>query len=97
MRVILASARCRIGISSPVRSLRIASSSPSTLIFGDIVGAAGGAGPGVLLLRLRSPRQAHMRQRVQTAIALTAEALLTGAVVLVEDARIRVRSMRGEE
>jgi hypothetical protein len=38
-----------------------------------------------------------MRQRVQTAIVLTAEALLTGAVVLVEDARIRVRSMRGEE
>ncbi len=67
------------------------------LDFGDIVGAAGGAGPGVLLLRLRSPRQAHMRQRVQTAISRTAEALLTGAVVLVEDARIRVRSMRGEE
>jgi predicted nuclease of predicted toxin-antitoxin system len=67
------------------------------LDFGDIVGAADGAGPGVLLLRLRSPRQTHMRQRVQTAIALIADALLTGAVVLVEDARIRVRSMRGEE
>jgi len=38
-----------------------------------------------------------MRQRVQTAISLTAEALVAGAVVLVEDARIRVRSMRGEE
>ena len=67
------------------------------LDFGDIVGAAGGAGLGVLLLRLRSPRQAHMRQRVQTAISVSAEALIAGAVVLVEDVRIRVRSMRGEE
>jgi|SRR5216683_3949176 len=67
------------------------------LDFGDIAGAAGGAGPGVLLLRLRSPRQAHMRQRVQTAISLAAEALVAGAVVLVEDARIRIRSMRGAE
>jgi predicted nuclease of predicted toxin-antitoxin system len=97
MRAILASAHCRIGISSPVRVTEDRILITFDLDFGDIVGAAGGAGPGVLLCVLRSLRQAHMRQRVQTAIALTAEALLTGAVVLVEDARIRVRSMRGEE
>lgn len=66
------------------------------LDFGDVVGAIGGAGPGVLLLRLRSARQLHMRQRVQAAISLAADALRTGSVVLVEDARIRVRPMRGE-
>jgi predicted nuclease of predicted toxin-antitoxin system len=64
------------------------------LDFGDLAGAVAGAGPGVVLLRLRSPRQAHLRERVRVALALTENALASGAVVLVEDARIRVRTLR---
>jgi len=65
------------------------------LDFGDIVAASASAvGPGVLLLRLRSPRQAHMRERVLAALAAASEALDAGAIVLVEDARLRVRLPR---
>jgi predicted nuclease of predicted toxin-antitoxin system len=60
------------------------------LDFGEIVGL--GAGTGVILLRLRSVRTAHVQQRVSVALTLAAEALHAGAVVLVEDARIRVRT-----
>ena len=64
------------------------------LEFGDLAGAAGGAGPGVVLLRLRSPRQAHLRERVRIAFTMAETAVASGAVVLVEDARIRVRTLR---
>jgi predicted nuclease of predicted toxin-antitoxin system len=63
------------------------------LDFGDIIGAARQSGTGVVLLRLRSTRQAHIRQRLQVAITHAGEAMEEGAVVLVEDARIRVRRM----
>lgn len=63
------------------------------LDFGDILAAAHHSGAGVLLLRLRSARQAHIRQRVQIAIAQAGNAMEEGAIVLVEDARIRVRRM----
>jgi predicted nuclease of predicted toxin-antitoxin system len=63
------------------------------LDFGDILGTARQKGTGVVLLRLRSARQAHVRQRLQVAIAQAGEAMEEGAVVLVEDARIRVRRM----
>jgi predicted nuclease of predicted toxin-antitoxin system len=60
------------------------------LDFGEIVGL--GAGTGVILLRLRSVRLAHVRQRISVALTEATEALNAGAVVLVEDARIRVRA-----
>ena len=63
------------------------------LDFGDILAAARQSGTGAVLLRLRSARQAHIRQRLQVAIAQAGEAMEEGAVVLVEDARIRVRRM----
>ena len=66
------------------------------LEFDDIVGSASGTGPGVVLLRLRSPRQAHLRNRVRTALSLTEKTLETGAIVLVEDSRIRVRTLRSD-
>ena len=63
------------------------------LDFGDIVGTARQLRTGVILLRLRSARQAHMRQRLQVAIAQAGDAMEQGAIVLVEDARIRIRRM----
>ena len=66
------------------------------LDFGDIASAAIGTGSGVVLLRLRSPRQAHLRERVRIALTLTETALEAGAIVLVEDARVRVRTLRSD-
>jgi predicted nuclease of predicted toxin-antitoxin system len=60
------------------------------LDFGEIVGL--GAGTGVVLLRLHSVRTAHVQQRVSVALTEAAKALQAGALVLVEDARIRVRT-----
>jgi predicted nuclease of predicted toxin-antitoxin system len=60
------------------------------LDFGEIVGQD--AGTGVVLLRLRSVRPAHVQQRVPIALNEGAAALRAGAVVLVEDARICVRT-----
>ena len=61
------------------------------LDFGEIVGLAAGAGVGVVLLRLRSVRMAHMQQRIAAALAEADWALQASAIVLVEDARIRIR------
>lgn len=63
------------------------------LDFGDIAGAARQSGTGVVLLRLRLAGTAHVRQRPQIAIAQAGEAMEEGAVVLVEDSRIRIRRM----
>ena len=61
------------------------------LDFGEIVGLATGAGVGVILLRLRSVKLAYMQQRIAAALAEADRALQAGAIVLVEDARIRIR------
>ncbi|HWD59602.1 MAG TPA: DUF5615 family PIN-like protein [Stellaceae bacterium] len=61
------------------------------LDFGDIAGSVGSGAPGVVLLRLRSSRRAHMLNRLMTAIATAGDALAAGAIVLVEDGRIRIR------
>ena len=63
------------------------------LDFGEIVGLARATGSGVVLLRLRFTRQHHLRERLQAAIAEAAAALQAGAIVVAEDARIRIRRM----
>jgi predicted nuclease of predicted toxin-antitoxin system len=63
------------------------------LDFGEIVGLAGDAGCGVILLRLRLARQPYLQERLRIAIAEAGESLEAGAIVVVEDARIRVRQM----
>src|SRR5258708_31396793 len=63
------------------------------LDFGDIAGSARAGTPGVLLLRLRSPQRPHMLDRLRIAIAATSLPLGEGAIVLVEDARIRIRRL----
>src|SRR5690348_15935635 len=59
------------------------------LDFGEIVGLSVG-GTGVVLLRLRRAHQPYLRQRLQAAIAEAAPALEAGALILVEDSRIRI-------
>ena len=61
------------------------------LDFGEIIGMTQGAGSSAILLRLRVARQPYLRERLRVAIAQAAEALAAGAIVLVEDARIRIR------
>ena len=63
------------------------------LDFGEIAGFAYGAGSGVVLLRLRLARQSHLWDRLKLAVAAAGEAMEAGAIVLVEDTRIRIRRM----
>ena len=63
------------------------------LDFGEIVGLSGAAGSGVVPLRLRLARQNHLRGRFRAAIAEAGPALQAGSIVLVEDARVRIRRM----
>ena len=61
------------------------------LDFGDIVASSADPPSSVVLLRLKSLRHSWLRQRLQVALAQTAEALEQGAIVLVEESRIRIR------
>jgi predicted nuclease of predicted toxin-antitoxin system len=63
------------------------------LDFGEIVGLAGDTSCGAILLRLRLTRQPYLRERLRVAIAQAREPLEARAIVLVEDARIRIRHM----
>jgi predicted nuclease of predicted toxin-antitoxin system len=63
------------------------------LDFGDIVGSSTSGRSSVVLLRLRSLRHSRLRQRLRVALTQTGDALVQGAVVLVEESRIRVRSV----
>ncbi len=67
------------------------------LDFGEILGIIGAASPGVVLLRLRAAQRHHLRERLRTVIAEAAEALQAGAIVVAEDARIRIRRMSPED
>jgi predicted nuclease of predicted toxin-antitoxin system len=63
------------------------------LDFGEIAGLVAVTRIGIVLLRLRSVRIPHMRERLRIALGETEDALKLGAVVLVEDTRIRIRPM----
>jgi predicted nuclease of predicted toxin-antitoxin system len=63
------------------------------LDFGEIGGVADQSPSGVVLLRLRLVRQSRLWARLRVAIAKAGDALEAGALVVVEDARIRVRRM----
>jgi predicted nuclease of predicted toxin-antitoxin system len=66
------------------------------LDFVEIAGLAGATTSGVVLLRLRLARQRYLRARLRVAIDQAAPELQAGAIVLVEDARIRIRQMPPE-
>lgn len=63
------------------------------LDFGDIVAASGAANVSVLLLRLRDASPTHGLQRLTTVLPNAGDALAAGAVVLVDETRIRLRTL----
>lgn len=61
------------------------------LDFGEIVALAKGQKPGVILFRLRNTRTSFVIQRLAAVLSECADALAKGAIVIVEEARHRVR------
>lgn len=63
------------------------------LDFGEILALSGKQQVSVVLFRLRDARGAQQIERMRRALAESSEALRKGAVVVVEDGRLRVRSL----
>jgi predicted nuclease of predicted toxin-antitoxin system len=61
------------------------------LDFGEIVSLSKRRKTGVILFRLRNTRTAFVIQRLSDVISECADALTRGAIVIVEEARHRVR------
>ena len=61
------------------------------LDFGEIVALSKGRKTGVILFRLRNTRTPFVIQRLSEVISECADALMRGAIVIVEEARHRVR------
>jgi predicted nuclease of predicted toxin-antitoxin system len=63
------------------------------LDFGDILAGSGTATVSVLLLRLRDTSPANSLRRITSILADAGDALAAGAVVIVAENRIRIRSL----
>jgi predicted nuclease of predicted toxin-antitoxin system len=63
------------------------------LDFADIAAAAGTALPSVVLFRLSNTRTDSVIERLTIALNSAGPMLLSGAIVAVEDRRIRIRSL----
>lgn len=63
------------------------------LDFGEIAALSGERQPSVILFRLRNTRTSRVIQRLSSVLSRAATELEEGAVVIVEEARLRVRAM----
>ena len=63
------------------------------LDFGDILATAGSEVPSVVIFRLRDQTPAAVNPRLFRVIAECAEELASGAIIIVEDERFRVRRL----
>jgi predicted nuclease of predicted toxin-antitoxin system len=63
------------------------------LDFGEISALTHGKKAGVIVFRLHDPRLARLTERLVAVLADCIPALQAGAVVIVEDARHRVRNL----
>ncbi|MCX7012005.1 MAG: DUF5615 family PIN-like protein [Candidatus Sumerlaeota bacterium] len=61
------------------------------LDFGEVSGFAKNARAGVVLFRLRNTRTSHVIERLMAALGECSNALAAGALVIVEETRLRVR------
>jgi predicted nuclease of predicted toxin-antitoxin system len=63
------------------------------LDFGEIVAFSGRQKVSVVLFRLRNTRTFHIIERLRVALEQSGSALQQGAVVVVEESRVRVRRL----
>jgi len=63
------------------------------LDFGEIAALSRGTIVSVVILRLSNARAEYVIQRLQAVLPATESALLSGAIVTVEDTRHRVRHL----
>ncbi len=61
------------------------------LDFGELAAFARGRSPSVILFRLGNARYGQVQNRLASVLATSTDALTRGAVVVVEDARHRIR------
>ena len=63
------------------------------LDFGEIVALSGEKNVSVVLFRLHNTRTPHVIERLKIALQETAQILRSGAIVVVEETRLRVRRL----
>jgi predicted nuclease of predicted toxin-antitoxin system len=63
------------------------------LDFGEIAAMAGGRITSVVVFRLQNTRAAHVIERLSTALFEDSEQLEKGAIVTVEETRLRIREL----
>ena len=63
------------------------------LDFADITAAAGSSFPSIIVFRLRFGRSPRVLARISAVLAQATEALERGALVVVDEARIRIRPL----
>jgi len=63
------------------------------LDFGEIVALSGGRNVSVILFRLRNTRTQHVIDRLKNVLIDAGHALEQGAIVVVEEARHRIRRL----
>jgi predicted nuclease of predicted toxin-antitoxin system len=63
------------------------------LDFGEILALSGQKTVSVVLFRLHNTRTPHVIERLQVALQETEQILASGAIVVVEESRLRVRRL----
>ena len=63
------------------------------LDFGEILALSGEKNVSVVLFRLHNTRTPHVIERLKIALQETAQILRSGAIVVVEETRLRVRRL----
>ena len=63
------------------------------LDFSEIAALSGAATPSVIPLRLVDTRPAHVAARIAAVLSASGESLASGAIIVVEDRRHRVRRL----
>lgn len=63
------------------------------LDFGDIAAAAGTSLPSIIIFRLQDQRPANVNRRLNIVLRDASDDLNQGAIILVEEARYRIRHL----
>jgi predicted nuclease of predicted toxin-antitoxin system len=63
------------------------------LDFADIAAATGSKWPSIIIFRLHNARADHVYERLMAAIFVAEGALTAGAIVVVEEMRVRIRPL----